>query len=214
MEQHQSTPPPDLQTQISSAINYVKIELSGVILLLALLGFKKIKDWLTELNEHPGWRFHTTTLLNELMHESRSDRAVVALFHNGQHFTNRAVIKQFSVTFEVKREGLASIRKLLSNVPIEAVQNEIQKCQESPMGVVISRSDPTLPVECKSHIASAGAKAAIYWYFQHQNTPIAFVGLFYNSLVPKEELELFTESQQCNELINRIRLTIIRRRIY
>lgn len=217
MEQHESKPPTNLDNlgaQVDSAINYIKIELSGVILLLAILGFKKFKNWLTDLNEHPGWRLHTTTLLNELMHESRSDRAVVALFHNGEYFTNRAATKRFSITFEVKREGLASVRKLVSNVPIEAVDQEIKKCQENPKGLIIIRSDTNTPIGCTSHLAAMGAKAAIYWYFQHQNTPIAFLGLFYNSVVPREALELFLRSQQCSELINRIRLTIIRRKIH
>lgn len=202
-----------LTTNVQSAVNYVKIELTSVLLLLAILGFRSFKHWLTEISEHPNWRRHVIDLLRALMHESRSDRAIVALFHNGERFSNHSHFKKFSLTHEVKREGLASIRNVITNVPIEAVEKEIEMCKNNPNGAIVSRSDSSLPIGCVSHLASIGAKVAVYWYIEDRGKPIGFLGLFYNSPIEKDVLGVFLDSHPAKELVNRIKLTIIKRRI-
>ena len=127
------------------------------------------------------------SLLQQILEQYNPDRIVVALIHPkpdsdfnwGEHHENNTHVYQFSIKYEVCKNSIKSILKLVQNKPLSIL------IKEDPFYIddlLFIKNDSSLPLLCENHLKKIEASILLNQYLIIEELIVGVVSLQYKSL--------------------------------
>lgn len=118
-------------------------------------------------------------VLSQILLLASADRAVLAMFHNGEKTNTNYHLQKLSVTNEVTAPGIAPTIKQVRNIPATTMLKELDMYHKAPNNCLHIVTEEIEDPDCRRHLHSIGVSSMYNKFITYRGNEIGVLSVQY-----------------------------------